>query len=316
MPVASTHVRRTRIAAVFVLILLAVAGGVALAASRSDSGSWPARVPVSQKGYPAPLQGAIVSSRQFGSDGLGVSLLPRDGKLLVQVSAVGPQGNGLPGLDVGVTAGSRPGAVTSCGKGCYGASLPAARAGSQIILQVRSGSRSVRWPVTVPAASAYRDASPVVLRAARTWRSLRTLAMHERLASTAAPPLRSAWRIQAPDRLTYAIDGGSSAVIVGARRWDRETASSRWVESPQSPVTQPFPAWQLATDAHVVGTASVDGRPAMRITFFDPGIPAWFEILVDRTSLRTLQSRMIAASHFMVDDFSGFNSTPPVEPPR
>ena len=305
-----------RIAAACIVALFAVAGGVAFAATRSGGSSWPVQVRVAQKGYPAPLRGAVVSSRRFGSDALGVSLLRHDGKLLVQLSAIGPQGNALTGLAVGVTADGRAVGTTSCGNGCYGASLPDARAGSKILVSVRSGSRSTRWPLTVPAAAAFRDASPVVLRAARAWRSLRSLTMHEQLAASAAPPLRSAWRIQAPDRLTYTVDGGSSAVIVGARRWDRPTGSSPWVASPQTPVTQPIPSWELVTDAHVVGATTVAGRPALQITFFDPGIPAWFEILVDRTSLRTLQSRMVAASHFMVDDFSGFNSTPAVEPPH
>ena len=63
--------------------------------------------------------------------------------------------------------------------------------------------------------------------------------------------------------------------------------------------TRPF--WVKVTDAHVLGSATVRGRPAWRVSFYDPGTPGWFTVLVDKTSLRIYQVRMTATAHFQLD---------------
>jgi hypothetical protein len=105
-------------------------------------------------------------------------------------------------------------------------------------------------------------------------------------------------------------------VIVGDKRWDRAPGSQKWVESPQTPVRQPTPVWVGTTDAHVLGVGTLSGRPVWWISFFDPGTPAWFEIAVDRSTYRTLESRMITTAHFMHDVYGRFNATPAIVPPR
>ena len=58
------------------------------------------------------------------------------------------------------------------------------------------------------------------------------------------------------------------------------------------------------------------GRPALRISFYDPATPAWFTVLVDKTSLRVDQVRMTTTAHFMRDDYGSFNATPAIRPPH
>jgi hypothetical protein len=70
------------------------------------------------------------------------------------------------------------------------------------------------------------------------------------------------------------------------------------------------------TDAHVLGPVTHDGRPAVRVSFFDPGSPAWFTLVLDRATQRTLDLRMVTNAHFMHDVFRAFDSTPPIVPPR
>ncbi|MGH3000749.1 MAG: hypothetical protein ACRDNM_15750, partial [Gaiellaceae bacterium] len=153
--------------------------------------------------------------------------------------------------------------------------------------------------------------SALVARAARTWRALHSLAFSDRLGSDETHVVFSNWRTVAPDRLAYVVRGGYSAVIVGGRRWDR-APGGRWVESPQTvPVKQPVPLWQSATDAHVIGQT----RTTWRITFYDPGTPAWFAIVVDRCSFRTLDLRMITTAHFMHERYGAFDVPLAVEPP-
>lgn len=264
-----------------------VAGGAIPAAPA------PAASPAAAPAFPGPPVGAVVFSREDGPDALALAVLP--GR--AQVSVVGQQGAGVDGLAVSVDgAVARP-----CGPGCY-----AAHASPP--LDVRVGATA--WRVDVPASAP--DASALVARAARTWRSLRTLAFSDRLGSDASHVVDSRWVVVAPDRVSYAIPRGAQGVIIGGRRWDRSTPAGKWVESPQTArLTQPVPLWQSATDAHVVGRT----RTAWRITFYDPRTPAWFEITVDRRTFRTLEASMVTTAHFMHERYGPFDAPLAVRPP-
>jgi hypothetical protein len=243
----------------------------------------------------------VVFSREDGPDALALAVVPEGRSVLAQVSVVGRQGTGVNGLRV--SFGSLP--TTPCGAGCYRATLPRPHA-----IGVRVG--RTRWLVTLPAPWPPRDASTLVARAAHVWRSLRTLAFSDRLASDPVHAVVSTWRAVAPNRLSYRIRGGYQAVIVGGRRWDR-APNGRWVESPQSsPVSQPAPVWVTAQDAHVVGETPA----AWRITFFDPRTPAWFAITVDKKTMHTLDLRMITTSHFMHETYGPFDAPLIVRPPN
>jgi hypothetical protein len=113
----------------------------------------------------------------------------------------------------------------------------------------------------------------------------------------------------------YQIDGGYAAVIIGKRRWDKAPGGS-WKGSPQLPITQPTPPWVSATNAHVLGTATVHGRPAWKISFFDPKTPGWFAVVLDRETLRTLDLRMVTTAHFMHEVYGSFDAAPEIRAPR
>ena len=115
--------------------------------------------------------------------------------------------------------------------------------------------------------------------------------------------------------VAYQVKAGWAGVIIGARRWDRSPGAARWVASAQTPLSQPVPTWVAAVDAHVLGTGTIRGRPVWRISFFDPGTPGWFEIALERRTLRTLETHMITASHFMLDVYSAFNASPAIKQP-
>jgi len=281
------------------LALLAGASAVALAAlllhgtpGPASSGAAPA--PPIAPSFPAPPAGSIVFAREDGADALALAVTASS----VQVSVVGQQGAGVSGLAVSAN-GVR---ATPCGAGCYRAEVDA-RAPA---IDVRAG--ATRWLVRVPPA---RDATALVARASRVWRALRSVAFSDRLGSDATHVVFSSWRAVAPDRIAYSVRGGYSAVIVGGRRWDR-APHGRWIESPQTArVTQPVPVWQSARDARVVGETAT----TWRLTFYDPDTPAWFAIVVDKRTLRTLDLRMIAAAHFMHERYGSFDAPLVVRPP-
>jgi hypothetical protein len=270
-------------------------------------------VPTVEAGFPAPPQGAVVYSRQLGRNALALGVAPRAGEVVVQASVVGPEGEGVSGLDVTFGSAGQTASGRACGDGCYRAVLPAEASPQAIDVNVE-GAATTRWTVPLPAQWPPRDAAPLVGATGRAWRSLRSLAFDETLGS-GARVVTSSWTVEAPDRLTYRIVGGASAVVIGKRRWDKERPGRPWKESSQQPLRQPIPSWARVTDAYVVGKTTSNGRPAVVVTFFDPNTPAWFRLVVDRATRRTLDVRMVTTAHFMHDRLHSFNAAPPIRPP-
>lgn len=266
--------------------------------------------------FPAPPDGAVVFSRQLGASALALAVVShRGGRALLQASVLGAQGKGVAGLHVTYALAGKKTAATPCGPGCYRAAVGMSGRPSSVQLEV-SGRLQAHWRVALPATWPPPDASELVATAGDVWRSLQSLSYSETLASGPQQSARSAWRMQRPDRVAYQVVGGWAGVIVGERRWDRARRGARWVSSPQTRLTQPRPPWVSVKDAHLLGTVTMRGRRAWRISFFDPGTPGWFEVMVDRRTKHTLEMRMVATAHFMRDVFSSFNSTSPITPPR
>jgi hypothetical protein len=285
-----------------VALAAANAGGAGAAAERAAR-------------FPRPPANAMVYARQFRNDALALAVVPLRGNgVRVQASVVGRQGNGVSGLRVTVAVpGSRKLAV-ACGAGCYTARFaPAAR--PRYVVVTLSGSRNGSWRVNLPAAWPPRPAGALVARAGRVWRSLNSMSFREDLASGVGISIASKWRVQRPDRVAYEVADGWKAVVVGTKRWDRGPGANRWEESSQTRLPQPLPAWLGVTDAHVLGNLTYRGRPAVRVSFFDPPSRSWFTLVIDRKTFRTFDVWMITNAHFMHDVYGAFNSTPPIVPP-
>jgi hypothetical protein len=65
----------------------------------------------------------------------------------------------------------------------------------------------------------------------------------------------------------------------------------------------------------VIGETTFAGASVKRVTFFDPQTPAWFEVLVDPATFRTLDLHMTTTAHFMHDTYTQFNGPVTIEPP-
>ena len=275
----------------------------------------PAAAASSAPRFPAPPDGAVVFSRQLGSDGLALGVVPRRGSMLAQASVVGPQGRGVSGLAVTFEAQGATKPATACGAGCYRATLATKGRPASVDVVLR-GAQSANWRVAMPATWPPPDGAALLAHARAVWSSLRSLSFSESLASGTGHVALSTWRMQAPDRIAYQVNGGWAGIVVGDTRWDKGPGAKHWISSSQTRLTQPRPGWVKVTDAHVLGSETVRGQPAWRVSFYDPGTPGWFTVLVDKTTLRIYQVRMTATAHFMRDDYSAFNSTPAILPPR
>jgi hypothetical protein len=295
---------------------LALAAAVAVVAgcgsSAADVAPRPVRIVAGHDGFPAPPQGAVVFSRELGPEVLALGVVPGDNRVVLQASVVGGQGRGVGGLAVTFDVDGRTERGHACGPGCYHATVTTDGDPRTIDVAVRKA----HWHVALPRDWPPRDARALVARAASVWRSLHSLTFVEQLASDERHGITTTWRIEAPDRVAYQVHGGWGGVIVGGRRWDRAPGATTWKESEQTRLHQPTPAWVSAVDAHVLGRITFRGRPAWHISFFDPGTPAWFELVLDRQTLQTLETQMNTTAHFMHDVYGSFDTTVPIRPPR
>jgi len=264
-------------------------------------------------GFPSPPDGAIVLSREAGSRALGLAILPGRPTTLVRASVLSPAGSGAAGLDVRARFGARaPVTLSPCGAGCYQAEIASAKVSRSVSVSLGSKAYAFR----LPAARLPADATRILDRATQTWRGLKTLVWHERLAGNATDAIHSVFKAVAPNELSYAIQGGSAAVIIGGTRWDRAGAPGSWQARSQTPsLRQPSPFWATTADARVLGSSTVDGRAAWVVSFFDPSTPAWYQVVIDKQDYRTLDLTMTAASHFMHHVYGPFDASFRLRPP-
>jgi hypothetical protein len=156
----------------------------------------------------------------------------------------------------------------------------------------------------------------VLKRVDRTLRTSRSVVYREHLASAPGHAIASLWRVIAPDRLTYTVDNGAAGVVIGAHRWDRDRAGGPWLRSRQDPLHLPALPWGAhAQNVFLLDPPAGQRGRLIRFALFDPTTPAWYEATIDARSDRIRSVRMTAASHFMRDDYLGYDAAPPIRPP-
>ena len=235
-------------------------------------------------------------ARELGPLAVAVEVEPQR----VTAIVLSPAGGGMDGLDVQVGGNS----TEACGHGCYRADLASSRT-----VQVRIGGYG-RARFVLPRTR--RLAAALVRKMLHEYRALRSVSYAEHLASDRRHAITATWRLEKPNRVSYVIPGGAQGIVIGARRWDRNTPNGRWRESAQTPLPQPATQWTSATNAHVLA----EGRTTVTVSFADPTIPGFFTVTLDARTLRPRVLRMTAAAHFMTDRYESFNEPPRIRPPR
>ncbi|HEY3613016.1 MAG TPA: hypothetical protein VGK92_04895 [Gaiellales bacterium] len=289
--------------AVAVVVLLLARGGSP--AAIAPPAVAPALVALAQP------RGGIALARQDGDRVVALSLRRARSGAQARVTVLGPAGGGVAGLAVTLAGGIH---AVPCGRGCYEARLPRA-AGSVAVHLHGPGARTSSAVFTLPRAWPVSAVS-ALRRVERTLRAAHSVVYREHLASAPGVAITSLWRVVAPHSLAYSTATGSDGIVIGARRWDRDAAGKPWLPSPQDPLDLPTPPW----GAHVQDVVRLDppaGQRAatIRLALFDPATPAWYELTVDAASDRLRSVHMTAVSHFMRDDYLGYDSAPPIRPP-
>jgi hypothetical protein len=296
------------VVAVSRLVLTAIAAVLAVLAAGCSSGPAVSQrsLAVGVENPPPPPRGALVLGGESGSRAVALAV----GKGRLTATVLSPSGGPLSGLKVSFRAGSRLIPAKPCGLGCYSAAATRPR---HVELRL-SGSRPVAFDI--PARP--RPAAAIVARAGRVTRALKSLVYVESLRSGPTGGLLTTWSMKAPNEVEYRIRGGADAIVLGTRRWDRDSAGRRWRRSQQLPALRvPQPAWgSTATNAYVLGEERVAGRPVWVVSFANPTTPAWFTAWIDRATYRPLRLRMTAAAHFMTHRYLAFNQPLTIAPPR
>ncbi len=283
-------------------LVVAVSVLVQLRPGRNVEAALVQRVKATEPSAPPPLPspGAVVLARQLGPLGLALQLEPKRTTAVV----LSPAGGGLSGLAVRIGGE----AARACGAGCY--RVDAVFRGS-VDVDVQGFGPTLSTSFDRPREP--RAADALVRRAAARYRSLRSVFYVERLASSPARTLTSLWRLERPDRVSYAIPGGAQGIVIGDRRWDRDTPDASWKESGQTPLVQPATAWSGAVkNAHLIAETG----ETKTVTFVDPVAPAYFEVTFDSRTLLPRIVRMTASAHFMTDRYVRFNAPRAIFRPR
>jgi hypothetical protein len=254
----------------------------------------------------------VVYAGEVNTLAVGLGVTDQGGGTLELRTTVLGQNGPASGLDVAVGVDGKTATASACGAGCYRATLSGSDRPRAFSVRVRGTTLRFAAPTQWPAPEGLQ----LVRRAEQTITGLHSLVVRSRLRSDASHEVTTLYKMVAPDRLEYHNLGGGDSIIIGQQRWDRD-AGGKWVESPQIPaLAQPAPFWPTqVTDAHVLRTARVDGRPVWVVSFLDPATPAWFTVWIDRSSYRTLRLDMVAAAHFMRDRDGPFNAPIKIEPP-
>jgi hypothetical protein len=259
-----------------------------------------------------------VFGRQARELALGIAAVRNRGTVSVATTVLGQDGAGAKDLDVAVAAGSGAWMDSkACGSGRYCSDVDVS--GPQRSLRVRvtrstGGVSTV--DVTLPPDPRPALATKLVRAAATAIRGLHSLIINEHLSSGPPyEPLVTQFSYVAPDRLAYSTSRAGDAVVVGGRRGDRRTGKQRWLAAPQDPLQLPAPDWRRALDASILGSGRRGGRPVWLVSFYDPSVPAWFEVELDKRTSLPLHLRMTAAAHFMTHTFHAFNAPLSIMPP-
>jgi hypothetical protein len=273
-----------------------------------------AAAPAARAARPAPPPAdAVVLAAEDDDVAVGLAASPRGKSVAVRVTALGEDGNGIDGLRVQVAGGT----AEPCGPGCYAQTIPLPAPPRRIDVRLEGpGAKRATLRFTLPRRWPAPAAAALVTRVDRAFRALRSVVIHEHLASSSTNAITTTYRLVAPDRLSYSIVNGPKAVVIGGTRWDK-LPGGRWERSQAEPIRQPEPFWgsDPRTNARLLGTTTVDGRRVKLVSFYDPRLPAWFVLSVDPSSDRLLALRMTAQAHFMRHRYSDFDAPIRIVPP-
>ena len=294
------------------VVALTIAGGAWIVSTGPSSGSRPA-ASTAAGATPAGYSPRYV--RYAGHD-QDVVVIVAAAPGALQVTSAPSDSADLPPEDTAVSVDSqRVEPLADCGWNCVAGEAPVLQGQPSFVgVELR---RSGRPPARVAIALPPRrpPSAPALYGAVRRrMKAVRSVLVDEHL-SNGTSSIRTRFAFRAPDRMSYEINTGVKAVVVGDRRWD--WAGRRWDASLTEPIRAPAYIWEGARRPFLLGRKRVGGRSVRVLSVFrdEPRFPAWFRLFVDGRE-RVVRAEMLSVGHFMVDRLSGFDERVTITPPR
>ncbi len=173
-----------------------------------------------------------------------------------------------------------------------------------------TGSNGVRG--TDPAALRLLAQARAAYAATRSWRTV------EQIADGAGNVVVTAIEAAVPDRLRYRTSAGAEAILIGSRRYQRQSGG-RWVQDrltlPQA-VTGPFIFYLEQVETAALGRTEQCGSEECQIVLWEaPGRAATFAGWIGRRTMQVHRLLMVASGHFMTAELRGVNIPLQITPP-
>lgn len=208
----------------------------------------------------------------------------------------------------------------SCGEGCLRFRVD----GRPATVDVRMREKGRTYTAPLPARwrrDGADEARRILRRAEWTMRGLDTVHQYERIDSGPGAFVVTRYRLQAPDRFTYTIEGpGNRSIVVGDRQWLKPGDLTKW-ELRKFGAGLPFRTrrwfrWTpYARSVRLLAIHRRDGRRIAELALTDHATPLWYRLWVDLSTMHVTRARMIAGGHFMSHRFRGFNEPLSIRPP-
>jgi len=161
----------------------------------------------------------------------------------------------------------------------------------------------------------------ILRRAQATMRALRSMRQRERLTSGPGSFAATEYRLEAPDRFSYATNSGAQSVVIGTRQWSRTRGEpgreDRYGGGGPGFTTRSWFTWtSYAQEVRLLAIEHTGGGSIARLALMSPGTPLWYRLTVDLSTFRVTRVRMIAGAHFMSQRLYAFNEPLRIEAPR
>jgi hypothetical protein len=256
---------------------------------------------------PPPAARGTVAAGEAADMAVG---LQRVGRRTARVFLIGA-GGGVPRTALALVDGHPAVPCAATVTVCFTAPVPPAASTVRVVVE-RPGQDPVHTAIALAAANA-PSAAAIVARSGAALRALRSLEIHNVLASDPDHSVRSTFIVNRPDRLGLTASSGAQSRIIGAERWDRTSPTGTWTKQPTTPVKVPDPYWVAGGKAAYV----VGGTPStVDVTLAQNGAsPVFYRLTIERSTGRVLQLEMITAAHFMNERYLRFDRAPRVTPP-
>lgn len=208
---------------------------------------------------------------------------------------------------------------TPCGLGCV--RFVSGRVPAQLTVNVQQHGRI--YPAQL-AARWQHSGGPLARHllglAQARMRALSGVQEHEQVASVPGYSAITDYRLRAPDRFAYTINGHVQSITIGGTQWERPDPTVPWQRG-QFGGGLPFRTrswfdWSTyARSVYLLGTRNEAGHHVAVVALMDPGTPVWWTLYIDAASHLVLRSRLVTNGHFMTQRFSGFDRPTRIEPP-